>query len=80
MAGDQITPQQLIDLGWTLHKDYDHDDFHTKVMTKGPMAIDLTYAVSSGKKTLHTADFYFPNDVPYTAITYDQAVQLTSIF
>ena len=70
-----MTEQQLIELGWKLVKQYNHDEYHTNRYKLGDMEIEFTY---EGEK-LHTCDVTITelNCIP---ISLNQAKLLTEFY
>ena len=38
-----MTEQQLIDLGFKLEEQYNHDEFNTNIFSKGVLEVEFTY-------------------------------------
>jgi hypothetical protein len=70
-----MTETDLKDLGFSFLKEYDHDQFHTKVFKKGPLEVDLTF--EDGK--MINSDFTI-EEVFCQSITLDELKILSTVF
>ena len=69
-----MTEQQIIELGFSLVKTYDHDQFYTKIFQKGVLQVEFTYE----NERLVTCDLTI-EEMNCLPITFEEIKILTEI-